>query len=300
MPTALALDIRPITPSIGAEVCDIDLASELDDAVIAEVRSALLSHRVLFFRDQHRLDADGQVRFAGRFGPLTIAHPTVKGVDGQPRILELDAAKGGRANSWHTDVTFADRPPLGAVLRAVELPPVGGDTVWANTVRAYETLPEDLLGAVASLWATHTNGFDYAEFNGNDHTDGGRRYASEFTSIAFETKHPVVRIHPETGEGSLLLGAFARRIDGLDEDASRELIARLQAHITRPEHTIRWRWRHGDVVMWDNRATQHYAVNDYGAAARRVQRVTLAGDVPMSLGGRESVAIRGDSSAYVS
>src|SRR5690349_10716779 len=119
MTTALALDVRQLTPAVGAEVCDVDLASELDDGTIAELRAALLRHRVLFFRAQ-RLDADAQVAFAARFGPLTTAHPTVPGVDGQPRILELDAARGGRANSWHTDVTFLDRPPLGAVLRAVE------------------------------------------------------------------------------------------------------------------------------------------------------------------------------------
>lgn len=298
MTTALALDVRLLTPIVGAEVCGVDLTAPLDERVIDELRASLLRHRVLFFRDQH-LDAETQTAFAARFGPLTTAHPTVPGADGQPRILELDGARGGRANEWHTDVTFLDRPPLGAVLRAVELPPLGGDTVWASTVAAYDSLPDDVRAVADASWAVHTNGFDYAEFNGNDHSDGARAYSRAFTSIPFETRHPVVRVHPETGERSLLLGAFARRIVGLDKGPGRDLIRRLQAHITKPEHTVRWRWKEGDVVMWDNRATQHYAVNDYGDAPRRVQRVTIVGDRPVAIDGRTSEAIRGDSTAYV-
>jgi alpha-ketoglutarate-dependent taurine dioxygenase len=298
-PTALAIDVRPLTPAIGAEICGIELSPDLDDTAIRDLREALLRHKVIFFRDQH-LDADAHVAFTARFGPLTSAHPTVAGVGGHPRILELDAARGGRANSWHTDVTFLDRPPAAAVLRAVEIPPFGGDTLWANTAAAYDTLPDELRTTADALWAVHTNGFDYAEFNGNDTSAGGKAYAKSFTSIPFETRHPVVRVHPETGERSLLLGAFARRIFGFDEGPGRELVRRLQSHITKPEHTVRWRWSEGDVVMWDNRATQHYAVNDYGDAPRRVQRVTLAGDVPVAIDGRRSVVVRGDSSGYVS
>ena len=289
------VDLRPLTPSIGAEVDGVDLADDQDDTTVEALRAGLLRHKVLFFRDQHGLDQERQLAFAQRFGPLTTAHPTVPGVDGYP-ILELDAANGGRANSWHTDVTFVDRPPLGAVLRAVVLPEVGGDTLWANTARAYETLADDLRDTVDALWAVHTNGFDYAEFNGNDRTDGGSRYSKAFASIPFLTEHPVVRVHPETGERTLLLGAFARRFVG--DAADPALIARIQAHITKPEHVVRWRWRPGDVVMWDNRATQHYAVNDYGDAARKVQRVTIAADIPVAIDGRRSVAVEGDASHY--
>jgi len=299
MSLALALDVRPLTPTIGAEVCDLDLAAEHDEDAIDAVRAALLRHRVLFFRGQ-RLDAESQVSFAAMFGRLTTAHPTVPGVDRHPRVLELDASLGGRANEWHTDVTFVQRPPLGAVLRAVELPPVGGDTVWASTVAAYDSLPDELRAIADSSWATHTNGFDYAEFNGQDRSPGGRAYAAAFTSVPFETRHPIVRVHPETGERSLLLGAFARRVTGLDEGPARTLIRRLQHHITKPEHTVRWRWQPGDVAMWDNRATQHYAVNDYGNAERRMQRVTIAGDVPVSIDGRPSEVVRGDVTDYVS
>jgi alpha-ketoglutarate-dependent taurine dioxygenase len=291
------VELRPVTPSIGAEVDGIDLADLLDDTTVAELRAGLLRHKVLFFRDQHDLDQDRQLAFAERFGPLTTAHPTVPGVDGLP-ILELDAANGGRANSWHTDVTFVDRPPLGAVLRGVVIPEVGGDTLWANTAHAYESLPDERRAAVDDLWAVHTNGFDYAEFNGGDHTDGGKRYSRAFTSIPFVTEHPVVRIHPETGERTLLLGAFARRF--VDDAADPSLIAELQRHITKPEHVVRWRWRPDDVVMWDNRATQHYAVNDYGDAARKVQRVTIAGDIPVGIDGRRSVPVEGDASHYSS
>jgi alpha-ketoglutarate-dependent sulfate ester dioxygenase len=294
--TELSLDIRPLTPRTGAEVCDVELVSDLDDTTVSAIRAALLHHKVLFFRAQ-RLDQDAQVALAARFGPLTTAHPTVPGVEGYP-ILELDADRGGRANSWHTDVTFVDRPPLGAVLRAVVIPDSGGDTLWANTALAYETLPQDLRDEADAAWAVHTNGFDYAEFNGNDQSSGGRRYSRAFTSIPFETHHPVVRVHPETGERSLLLGAFARRILDRDDASSTSLLRALQAHITKPEHTVRWRWRHGDVVMWDNRATQHYAVNDYGSAPRKVQRVTWAGSIPVGVDGRRSVAVEGDASGY--
>jgi taurine dioxygenase len=291
-----AFEAVPLTSRIGAELVGVDLGKELPDAVIADIRAALLRHRVIFFRDQ-RIGIEQQTEFASRFGPLTVGHPTLPGPDGLPQVLELDSLAGGRADHWHTDVTFADRPPMASVLRGVVIPPYGGDTVWANTVAAYEQLPEPLKLLVGSLRAVHTNAHDYA--NPRKALDEAtRRHYEDFTSTVFETEHPVVRIHPETGERSLLLGGFAQRIVGLSGDDARDVLRLLARRVTRLENTVRWQWRQGDVAMWDNRATQHYAVNDYGDARRIVQRVTIAGAIPVGVDGRQSVALVGDSSPY--
>jgi taurine dioxygenase len=298
--TAIESDVRalPVAGAIGAEIHGVDLAGDIDDATIAAIWDHLTRHKVIFFRDQH-LDDDTQVAFGRRLGPLTIAHPTVPGVTEQANVLDVNAANGGRANSWHTDVTFLDRPPAASVLRAVELPPYGGDTVWANTAVAYEALSEPLKALADGLWAIHTNAFDYAAARTRTPTDQQRRYAKVFSATAFETKHPVVRVHPRSGERALLLGSFARQILGVGVTVSTDLLRSFQDHITRLEHTVRWRWRPGDVAIWDNRATQHYAIADYGDEPRSMHRVTIAGDVPVSVDGHHSEALVGDSATYI-
>jgi alpha-ketoglutarate-dependent taurine dioxygenase len=294
----LNLDVRPLTVRIGAEITGIDLREELDARTVAEIRSALLTHKVVFFPDQH-IDVEGQLAFARHFGDLTVAHPTVPGPQGAPNILELDSLAGGRADQWHTDVTFTDRPPAASVLRAVVIPPYGGDTIWANTVTAYQGLPAPLRNLADALRAVHTNAYDYAKAKEIDSLDDATRQRRErFVSTVYETEHPVVRVHPETGEGALLLGGFAHQIAGFSGRESTDLIRTFQHHVTKPENTVRWRWSEGDVAMWDNRATQHYAVNDYGNSHRVVQRVTIAGSIPVGPDGRASVALRGDASAY--
>lgn len=293
--TAVNLEIRPLAGRIGARVDGVDLAADLDDATIADLRAVLLAHKVIFFRGQDRLDPAGHQAFARRFGPLTKAHPTVSALEGEPDVFELDSARGGRANNWHTDVTFTDRPPAASFLRGVTFPDYGGDTLWANTVAAYEKLPDSLRALVDGARAVHTNAYDYAR----EHGGGGKATrASEFVSTIFETEHPVVRVHPETGERSLLLGGFARHIVGLTSAESADLIRNIQARITVPENTVRWQWQPGDVAVWDNRSTQHYAINDYGRARRIVQRVTIAGATPVGIDGRASATIQGDASDY--
>jgi taurine dioxygenase len=296
--TAIHIQSIPVAGLIGAEVQGVDLATELDEATISRLWDELTRHKVLFFRDQ-RLDDETQVAFGRRLGPITTAHPTVPSVRSQANVLDVNAANGGRANSWHTDVTFVDRPPAASVLRAVELPPYGGDTVWANTAVAYGTLPVALRDLVDGLWAIHTNAFDYAASRARTRTAQQQRYAEVFSAVAFETKHPVVRVHPRSGERSLLLGNFARQILGVGLTLSNSLLRDLQDHITRLEHTVRWRWRSGDVAIWDNQATQHYAIADYGDVPRSMHRVTIAGDRPTGVDGRRSEALVGDSSAYV-
>jgi taurine dioxygenase len=289
------IEVHPVAGRIGAEIAGVDLSARLSDAVVSEIRSTLVRHKVIFFREQ-TLDADGQVAFARRFGEVTTAHPTVPALDGHPEVLDLDYRRSSaRANTWHTDVTFVDRPPLGSILRAVIVPAAGGDTLWANTAAAYADLPPPLQALADGAWAIHSNAYDYAAL---DLPEEVRAYREVFTSTVYETAHPLVRVHPESGERVLFVGGFVRQIRGFSSAESADLLRLFQAYVTRPENTVRWRWREGDVAFWDNRATQHYAVADYGEAHRRMQRVTVAGDLPVGLDGHTSEALKGDSSAY--
>jgi alpha-ketoglutarate-dependent taurine dioxygenase len=297
--TATHVKVTQLAGHIGAEITGVDTGTPLEDAVIAQIRQALLSHKVVFLRGQN-LDYQRQVRFAERLGPLTLGHPTLASPAGQPFLEEIDSRKGGKVNYWHTDVTFVDQPPAFTLLHAVLIPAVGGDTLWANTVTAYQSLPSELRELADRLRVVHTNDFDYARSSGRgEQVDQATAAArKQFLSTVYETEHPLVRVHPETGEQSLVLGGFARTVPGFTPQASRDLIRLLQDYITRPEHTVRWRWHAGDLAIWDNRATQHYAIADYGDAHRRGERVTVAGPVPVGVDGRPSTAIRGDASAY--
>jgi taurine dioxygenase len=221
-----------------------------------------------------------------------VAHPTVPVREGSSYLLELDSKYGGRANSWHTDVTFVDAYPKASILRAVVIPEAGGDTVWANTAAAYNDLSPELKTLAESLRAIHTNLYDYAAARKDVSADQIKRHRDVFASTVYETEHPVVRVHPETGEKTLVLGHFLKQFVGHSTADSQRLFAILQEHVTRLENTVRWRWSPGDVVIWDNRATQHYAINDYGDAHRVVRRVTLAGEVPVGVDGRESVTLK--------
>ncbi|MGA0616176.1 TauD/TfdA dioxygenase family protein [Paracoccus sp. KR1-242] len=290
-PAIPATDVHPVTPRIGAEIANLRLGGDLPDQTVAEIEALLLRHKVLFFRGQHHLDDAGQEAFALRLGEL-VPHPTQAVVKGSAAILELDSSRGGgRADRWHTDVTFVEAYPKASILRGVAIPEVGGDTIWANTVTAYADLPEALRLLADSLRAVHSNAYDYAAERPRASDLDRKHYAEVFASAVYETEHPVVRVHPQTGERLLLLGSFVQRISGLSRDDSQKLVEILQARITAPENTVRWRWQAGDVVIWDNRATQHVAVNDYGDAHRVVRRVTLQGDIPVGPDGRTSTAL---------
>ena len=293
--------ISKLGASIGARIDGVDLSADLSEATVAAIRAALLEHKVIFFHGQHDLDDAGQYAFASRLGVPTAPHPTVRG-DGRA-ILPIDSDHG-KANSWHTDVTFVDRVPAVSLLRAVDLPPYGGSTVWANTVTAYERLHPALKAAVDQLWAVHSNLYDYVAERDAQRIGGvdvkEQAYRDEFASQVFETEHPVVRVHPETGERSLLLGHFVRRLVGLTTVDSTDLFQLLQRHVTRLENTVRWQWDAGDLAVWDNRATQHYGVADYDGAHRLLHRITLAGDVPVSVDGVSSSVRKGDASAFSS
>ncbi len=285
------LKLKPVAGRIGAQVQDLRLGDDLGPEVIGAIQRALGRHKVLFFRDQHHLDDQAQERFAELLGK-PVAHPTVPVREGSSYLLELDSKYGGRANSWHTDVTFVHAYPKASILRAVVIPEAGGDTVWANTAAAYNDLSPELKTLAESLRAIHTNLYDYAAARKDVSADQIKRHRDVFASTVYETEHPVVRVHPETGEKTLVLGHFLKQFVGHSTADSQRLFAILQEHVTRLENTVRWRWSPGDVVIWDNRATQHYAINDYGDAHRVVRRVTLAGEVPVGVDGRESVTLK--------
>jgi alpha-ketoglutarate-dependent taurine dioxygenase len=293
------IEVTQVGGVIGAIVGGIRIGGDVQPDALAELRGALLRHRVVFLRDQyHATDAD-QLAFARLLGEVTKPHPTVSG-DGKA-ILPIDSEQG-KANSWHTDVTFVDRIPAISVLRAVRLPPYGGTTVWANTVEAYRRLHPALQALAGGLRAVHSNLYDYAaqqtRIGGLDVKE--QRHRDDFRHLVFETEHPVVRLHPETGEPSLLLGHFVRSFAGLSSADSADLFGLLQRHVTRLENTVRWNWRDGDVAIWDNRATQHYAVADYDDLPRLLHRITIAGPVPIGIGGDTSIARKGDASFYSS
>jgi taurine dioxygenase len=291
---------RRLTGRIGAEISGVDLAN-LDDREVEGIRQALLAHKVVFFRGQ-RVGSPEHLALGTRLGPLTLGHPTLPQLTDDREIFDLDSIAGASANHWHTDVTFVERPPIFSVLRAIIIPEVGGDTLWANTVAAYGDLPDDLRQLADSLVAVHSNGHDYGRVD-VARLQGSLRpeqlaHLQAFVSEVYETEHPVVRVHPETGEPALLLGGFAQRLVGHSLGESVDLIRMLQAYVTRPENIVRWHWQEGDVAIWDNRATQHYAIADYGNERRKMQRVTTAGLPVLGLNGVTSRALQGDASHY--
>jgi alpha-ketoglutarate-dependent sulfate ester dioxygenase len=293
------IEVRKTGENIGARVSGVRLSGDLDDQVVAEIRRALLENKVIFISGQQHLDDAIQHEFASRLGEPTLPHPTVRG-DGKS-VLTIDS-DFSKANSWHTDVTFVDRVPAISLLRAITLPTHGGSTVWANTVTAYQALHPALKALVNQLWAVHTNLYDYAADTDEKRIGGidvkEQSYYDAFRSQVFETEHPVVRVHPETGERALLLGHFIKYFVGLRAVDSADLFQLLQRQVTKLENTVRWNWSLGDIAIWDNRATQHYGVADYGKQKRVLHRITLAGDVPVSIDGVASTSRKGDASAY--
>jgi len=291
-PVVQALDIHPVAGRIGAEIRGVQLSGELDAATVEAIQQALVQYKVVFFREQTQLDDQRQEAFAHLLGE-PVAHPTVPSREGTRYLLELDGAEGQRANSWHTDVTFVDAYPKASILRSVVAPAFGGDTLWANTATAYNELPTELRELADKLVAVHSNEYDYAAVKPDVSAEKLERYRKIFTSTVYETEHPVVRVHPVSGEKSLLLGHFVKRIKGYSQADSAHLFGLLQSHVIRQENTVRWRWKAGDVAIWDNRSTQHYAIDDYGTQDRVVRRVTLKGEVPVGANGQRSQTIKG-------
>ena len=266
-----------MSPALGAVIEGVRLEPSLDDATIAAVRTALLEHKVVWFKHQS-LDADALTAVATRFGTPTEAHPVEPSLEGHPEVLPLDSDEGARADVWHSDLTFQERPPLGAFLHALEIPPVGGDTIWADMTGAYESLSAPLRAFLDTLTATHSPTKAGEYFAGRDATGGRAARQSAMTA----TRHPVVRMHPETGERSLFVNPlFTDKIDGLRRRESDTLLDLLFASSVAAERLVRWKWEAGDVAFWDNRCTMHYALLDFGSDRRRMLSVALEGDSPV-------------------
>jgi taurine dioxygenase len=268
------LSIEPLTGTIGAEIGGVDLADDLDEAVVEEIREALLQWKVVFFRDQHRLDRTSHIAFGRRFGELEV-HPVTPKDQEQPEVFVIPAGGKFRApDNWHSDVTWRPEPSLGSILRAVSLPPLGGDTLWADMGTAYDLLDDDTKELIDGRKATH----DYASaFGRNQPPEVQDKMRAQHPTV----EHPMVRTHPETGRRTLYVNSsFTRDVVGMDPDEGRPLLQRLYRQSTIVDVQCRFRWRPGSVAFWDNRATQHVVSNDFLPAKRVMERITVAGDKP--------------------
>jgi taurine dioxygenase len=277
------LVVTPSGPVLGAEVAGLRVGGTIAIETAATLRSLLLRHKVLFFRDLD-LSHDEHLTLARVWGDLE-GHPVIKHVAGYPEILDIRGSEGRveddagnqrfkTLDKWHADVTFRRAPSMGAVLRARDLPAIGGDTLWADAAAAYEGLADDVKARIEGRTATHDLLFDFSD---RIAPEARASFAAQFPP----QHHPIVRTHPETGERVLFVNAsFTSRIDGMDDAEGAALLSYLLDRFKVPEYQVRFRWSPNAVVIWDNRATQHYPVADYWPARRHMERVTIQGDVP--------------------
>jgi alpha-ketoglutarate-dependent taurine dioxygenase len=305
--TTTTLEIRPMSGYTGAEIHGVDLREPLAADVVAEIRRTLLQWKVVFFRDQHLTQAQ-HIAFGRQFGDVTPAHPTLPAVfPDHPEILLLDnqliadAESKGNPKSpaptiesrWHSDVTFVANPPMGSILRGVVVPPYGGDTHFTNLAVAYQQLSEPLQRLCDELHAVHQNFVPIArgEIPG--------KLKEQFTSREIRAVHPVVRVHPETGEKILFVNPnFTSHIVELSRREGAHLLAMLYQHLSDASFTCRFRWEAGSLAFWDNRATCHLVPTDIPPGVHRsMQRITIAGDLPVGVDGEPSCALSGDAFA---
>ncbi len=281
------MKIEPLTCAIGAQLRDVDLADAArDDGLFAAIKAALLEYKVLFLREQTLSRAE-HVAFAERFGSLE-GHPVAGSHPDHPGLVQIyktpEHANDRYENAWHTDATWRAAPPMGAVLRCVECPPVGGDTMWANMALAYEHLPAHIKAQIADLRANHSI---QSSFGAAMPLEKRLALKAQYP----DAEHPVVRTHPETGEKVLFVNGFtthfvnyhtpARVRVGQDHNpGAAQLLQYLISQAYVPEYQVRWRWQPGSVAIWDNRSTQHYAVMDYAPCHRKMERAGIIGDVP--------------------
>ena len=274
-----SLEIRPVAGALGAEIGGIDLTQDLDADTIAAVRRAWLDHLVIFFRGQ-QLTPERFLGFARRFGQV-VEYPFIKGIPGFPEITPVVKLEHERVNFgglWHTDTAYLERPPMGTMLIAREVPPFGGDTLFANMYLAYETLSPGMRRLLDGLIAVNSSAkADVTKTREDRIRDGARKDAKP----EYVAEHPVVRTHPETGRKALYVnGGHTVRFKDMTEEESAPLLQYLFVHQQRPEFTCRFRWEVGSLALWDNRCTQHNPINDYHGDRRIMHRVTLAGDKP--------------------
>ena len=281
------MKVERLTCALGAELKNVSLAeASRDDGLFAEIKQLLLEHKVLFARDQDMTDKE-HADFARKFGPLE-DHPLTSSVEGEPGIIHIwktpDSPPERYENSWHNDATWRECPPMGAVLRCVECPPVGGDTMWVNMELAYERLPDHVKQTIDGLRARHSM---EAVFMAAKPIEERLAMKERFP----DPEHPVVRTHPVTGRKSLFVGAFTTHLTNFHNarnvrfgqdwhPGAANLLEYLVSQACIPEYQVRWRWTPNAVAIWDNRCTQHYAVMDYPPCNRRMNRATIMGDRP--------------------
>ena len=272
----MSLTIRRVAGALGAEISGVDLAQDLPDGVVAEIRAALVEHQVIFFRDQD-LSPARQVAFGRRFGPLNI-HPYVRGMEGYPEVMEIIKEPGDRTNfggGWHSDTSFLERPAIGSILHAIELPEWGGDTLFSSQVAAYEALSPGMKATLEGLRAVHSAGREYSAQGHSAQKRSSMRVAEAEGAVG-EFIHPVVLAHPESGRKALYVNpAFTMRFEGWTKRESRPLLDFLFEHCRYEGYTCRFAWKPGSVAFWDNRQVWHFALNDYPGQRRHMRRVTV-------------------------
>lgn len=275
----MGLTVTPVAGALGAEIGGVDLATDLHDEVVGEIRRAWLDHGVVFFRDQH-LSPEQLLAFARAIGEVD-RYPFVPGIDGYPDIIAVTKLPEERVNFggiWHSDTAYLDEPPMATLLLAREVPPVGGDTLFADQRAAYESLSPALREVLDGLRAVNSSALADVSKTREDRV---REHGAEELPL-YEAVHPVVRVHPETGRRALYVNlAHTARFDGMTEEESRPLLELLFRLQVRPELTCRFRWQVGSLALWDNRCVQHNPVNDYHGHTRVMHRVTLRGDRPV-------------------
>jgi len=278
-PHTNAIEVRPVAGAIGAEIHGVDLARDLDPAVVNTIRQAFLDHLVVFFRDQN-LTAEQFLAVGRRFG-RPVEYPFVKGIEGFPEIITVAKLEHETVNFggiWHSDTTYLQQPPMGTLLLAREVPPFGGDTLFANQYLAYETLSEGMKRLLDGLVAVNSSAkADVSRTREDRLKDSGTSEARK----EYVSEHPAVRTHPETGRKALFVNtAHTARFRDMTEEESAPLLAFLHRHQVKPEFTCRFSWQPGSLAFWDNRCAQHNPVNDYHGYRRIMHRITLAGDTP--------------------
>lgn len=268
------LSVIPQQPRLGAEVYGIDLRAPLTDQLGNELKQLLLQYKVLFFRDQD-INREQHIALGGQFGDLDV-HPIVQADEpliqaiSAERVKKSAARIKGYTNRWHSDETFRPVPPLASILRAVEVPEIGGDTVFADATAAYEGLSDEVQERIEGLEAVHSLAYGFTWID----TEKWVQLEGQYPPVT----HPVVRIHPDTGAKVLFVNSvFTSHIVGLEKEESDRLLAHLNSQFTRPEYHVRFKWRKGSLAFWDNRSTQHYGVWDFGEATRELERVTIKG-----------------------
>ena len=270
------LDVRPLSPTIGAEIHGVDCSADLDDVMVAAIREIWLERLVVFFPDQ-TLDDEQQIAFARRFGELTESHPV------EPRVLqreEIHSIESGkdRTDFWHTDITFMNRPAMASMLRSVVVPEAGGDTMWADTRAAYDRLAEPLQRLCDELSAYHYEPY-YAQMVAEGH---GNVWEGKKLERLLPALHPVVRLHPETGRKNLFVNPkFTFRMKDMPESQGDGFLQLLYDHMASARFLVRYHWAPGTLAFWDNRATMHFGIYDYEGEQRVMHRVTLRGDRPV-------------------